>query len=95
MGEINLRIALLDEPPQRDDDPADTVPALPDGPAITKLGDLWLLGSHRVLCGSALDAATFAELIGENRAAMVFTDRHVVRGIIARSRWPRARWTAT
>ena len=74
MGEIDLRIASLDEPPERDDDPADVVPEVPDGPAVSKLADLWLLGGHRVLCGSALDVAAFAALMGEERAAVVFTD---------------------
>ena len=31
MGEIDLRIASLDEPPERDDDPADALPKLADG----------------------------------------------------------------
>src|SRR5204863_3650773 len=35
---------------------------------------LWLLGRHRVLCGNALDPAAFSALMGEERAAMVFTD---------------------
>jgi hypothetical protein len=44
------------------------------GPAISKIGDQWLLGRHRLLCGSALDTAAFAALLGEKRAAVVFTD---------------------
>jgi DNA modification methylase len=74
MGEIDLRIASLDEPTERDDDPADVVPKVSDGPAVGKLGDLWLLDRHRVLCGSALDAAAIGDLLGEERAAVVFTD---------------------
>ena len=35
---------------------------------------MWLLGRHSVLCGNALDPAAFAALMGEQRAAMVFTD---------------------
>src|SRR5271163_82789 len=64
MGEIDLRIASLEEPPERDDDPADVVPKVPDGPAVSKLGDPWLLGGHRVLCGNAVDAADFTALMG-------------------------------
>ena len=60
--------------PDRDDDPADAVPEVLAGPPISKIGDLWLLGHHRLLCGNALDAAAFAALMGEERAAMVFTD---------------------
>jgi DNA modification methylase len=74
MGEIDLRIASLEEPPEPDDDPADELPEVPAGPPLRKIGDLWALGRHRVLCGSALDAAAFVDLMGETRAAMVFTD---------------------
>jgi len=74
MGEIDLRIASLDQPPERDDDPADALPTVTDGPAVSTLGDLWLLGHHRVLCGNALEAAAFAALLDEDRAAAVFTD---------------------
>jgi DNA modification methylase len=74
MGEIDLRIASLDDPPASEDDPADLVPDLPAGPPISKIGDLWLLGRHRLLCGNALEAAAFAALMGDERAAMVFTD---------------------
>ena len=74
MGEIDLRIASLEDAPDPADDPADAVPELSTGPCVSKLGDVWFLGRHRVLCGSALDGLTFATLMNEQRAAMVFTD---------------------
>jgi DNA modification methylase len=74
VGEIDLRIAALDEVPKRVDDPADAVPQVSAGPPISKLGDIWLLGPHRVSCGNALDPAAFAALMGEERAAIVFTN---------------------
>jgi len=45
-----------------------------DMPVVTKPGDLWLLGKHRVLCGNARRAADFAMLMGDRKADMVFTD---------------------
>jgi DNA modification methylase len=74
MGEIDLRIALLEDLPNHEDDPADNLPELSAGPPISKLGDLWLLGGHRVMCGNALEPADFTTLMGEERAAMVFSD---------------------
>jgi 16S rRNA G966 N2-methylase RsmD len=75
MGEIDLRIAsLADTAVHDDDDPADILPEAAVGSPVSKLGDLWLLGHHRVLCGNALDREAFTTLIGEERAAMVFTD---------------------
>jgi DNA modification methylase len=73
MAEIDLRIESLEHLPGPDDDPADALPG-PANPPLSKIGDLWMLGNHRVLCGSALDAAAFAALMGDERAAMVFTD---------------------
>ncbi len=74
VAEIDLRIASLDDPPDTAADPADAVPDVAAGPAVSKPGDLWLLGRHRVLCGNALDIAALRGLMGEERAVMVFTD---------------------
>src|SRR5262249_50845290 len=74
MAEIDLRIEALENLPEPNDDPADALPELPANPPLSKIGDLWMLGNHRVLCGSALDAAAFGALMGNERAAMIFTD---------------------
>ena len=74
MGEIDLRIASLDDPPETDADPADVVPEVPTSPPLSKIGDIWSLGRHRVLCGSALDVAAFAALMGKERASTAITD---------------------
>ncbi len=74
VGEIDLRIASLEDSFKHDNDPADILPELSAGPPISKIGDLWLLGRHRVMCGNALDPADFITLMGPERAAMVFAD---------------------
>jgi DNA modification methylase len=43
-------------------------------PAITRVGDLWALGNHKLLCGDALLSPTFEALLGDERAQMVITD---------------------
>lgn len=59
--------------PQEPGDPVeDALP--PEGPRVTRPGDLWELGPHRVLCGDALKAETYDALLGSERAQMVFTD---------------------
>jgi DNA modification methylase len=73
MGEIDLRIEGLSTA-QPADDPADAVVAPSPGPAISRPGDLWLLGPHRLYCGSALDEQAYAALMRDERAGMVFTD---------------------
>jgi DNA modification methylase len=74
MGEIDLRIASLEDVPDQADDPADALPEFSTQPPVSKIGDLWMLGRHRLLCGSALDVAAFTALMGEERAATVITD---------------------
>src|SRR6267378_404406 len=74
MAEIDLRISSLDDMPEEGDDPADAAPEVPAGPPVSKLGDLWLLGHHRLLCGSALDTLAFSALMGQEHATTVFTD---------------------
>jgi len=51
----------------------DAVPEVPDDP-ITKVGDLWLMGEHRCLCGDATKREDVELLMGGVKADMVFTD---------------------
>ena len=48
-------------------------PSSPTEP-ITRPGDLWLLGEHRLLCGDATDAADVERLMAGERAALMATD---------------------
>ena len=41
---------------------------------ITKLGDIWQLGRHRLMCGDSTDKSTVELLMNGNKADMVFTD---------------------
>ncbi len=43
-------------------------------PPVSKLGDLFKLGDHRLLCGNALNLTDYATLMGKDKAQMVFTD---------------------
>jgi DNA modification methylase len=68
-AEIDL---LLDESDELSD-PADEQLAVPSDP-VSREGDLWLLGHHRLLCGSSLGAESWALLLNGEQAAMAFTD---------------------
>jgi DNA modification methylase len=41
---------------------------------VCRPGDLWELGRHLIYCGNALDEPSYKVLMGEDRAAMVFTE---------------------
>jgi len=54
-------------------DPDDVPPATPTRP-VTRKGDVWRLGPHRLICGDAQDAQTFQSLMQQKAAAAVFCD---------------------
>jgi DNA modification methylase len=41
---------------------------------VTTPGDIWCLGSHKILCGNILDESSLLSLMGGRKAQMVFTD---------------------
>ena len=43
-------------------------------PPVTKSGDLWLLGNHRLLCGDSTKAETYEMLMNGKKANLVVTD---------------------
>jgi DNA modification methylase len=51
----------------------DEVPEPPDEP-VTRPGDLWILGSHRLLCGSSADWKDVDRLLGGERIHLLNTD---------------------
>jgi DNA modification methylase len=51
----------------------DALPPLPDHP-ITRTGDLWLCGPHRVLCGDATSPEVVSRLLGERKPFLMVTD---------------------
>jgi 16S rRNA G966 N2-methylase RsmD len=65
-------LAEVLEPEEGKTDP-DDVPEAPEEP-ITKPGDLWILGNHRLLCGDSTDVLAVERLMDGKKADMVFTD---------------------
>jgi DNA modification methylase len=58
------------EPASEDDQ--DAAPS--EGSPVSRLGDLWTLGAHRLLCGDARSPEDYKKLLGPERADLVFTD---------------------
>ena len=74
MGEIDLRIEGLSAKSDGRLDPADQIPEPTGRSAISAFGDLWRLGRHWLLCGSALLEIYFQTLLRTERAHIIFTD---------------------
>jgi len=51
----------------------DAVPEVTED-AVTKPGDVWLLGEHKVICGDATKAEDYKALLGDELADMTVTD---------------------
>jgi DNA modification methylase len=57
--------------PERD--PADELPQIANN-SVSKLGDLWQLGQHRLFCGNSCEETDVRALMGRERAATIFAD---------------------
>lgn len=73
LPEIDLLIGELSVSADSDD-PADAVFEVTAGPAISRPGDIWQIGSHRLICGDSTQLEIYQQLLGTARAQMVFTD---------------------
>jgi DNA modification methylase len=71
-------------------DPDDSVdPDWLSAVPVTRPGDLWRLGEHRLLCGDARTPADLSHLLGKDRAAMAFLDPPYnvrIRDVVGRGR---------
>lgn len=64
MGENEVTQGLTDE---------DQAPEVEDDP-VTKLGDVWVLGKHRLMCGDSTSVDAVGSLMENRLAGLVFTD---------------------
>ena len=55
---------------QTDEDAAPEVPVTP----VSKAGDVWICGNHRVLCGDATQEESYQQLLGDDQVSMVWQD---------------------
>lgn len=73
--DIQAIIAAMGGEGDAEDDGADAVPSVSaDYIPMTKPGDLWIMGPHRLLCGSATDDAAVDRLMDGETAQLVHTD---------------------
>lgn len=70
VAEIDLLLADHEDPPA---DEADGLPAPPVAP-VTRRGDVWAMGRHRLMCGDARSADNISQLLAGLLVHVVFTD---------------------
>jgi DNA modification methylase len=73
MGQIDLLIENLTPDIDGEIDPADLRPES-SVTQVSRPGDLWKLGKHRVFCGDALSRKSYEALMDGHRANVIFTD---------------------
>ena len=70
---VGAEQALQDEASDgSEEDAADDVPDVPANP-VSRPGDVWQIGAHRVICGDATDPAVVRTLMAGEQAALCFT----------------------
>src|SRR5262245_10661027 len=74
MAEVDLILEEAHEATGAQDEPEDDTPEPAPGPAVTQTGDLWLLGTHRMLCADSRDQTAYDHLLEGAKAEFVFTD---------------------
>lgn len=74
VAEIDLILdAAREANPQTRAAPEDATPSLAPQ-AVTRLGDVWQMGRHRLICADARDASAYAALMPDEQADVLFTD---------------------
>jgi DNA modification methylase len=63
----------LERPTTESARPEDQIPTI-EADAVSKRGDLWNLGGHRLLCADAREYQAFSHLLSAEKARMAFTD---------------------
>jgi len=71
MGEIDL---VIGDAEPRSDSEAEVDETDATGPRISRTGDMWLLGKHRLLCANALEAESYGELLDGEMARLGLSD---------------------
>ncbi|WP_428334224.1 site-specific DNA-methyltransferase [Novosphingobium sp.] len=66
---LSGKSANVDKP-----DRADILPPASTSRTVTRSGDIWEIGKHRLICGDATKPATYQKLMSDKKAGMIFSD---------------------
>ncbi len=74
IGEVDAVLQEAREASPTSSDSRDDACPEPSAVAVTRAGDIWQLGRHRLICGDAQDASAYAQLLDGDKVDAVFTD---------------------
>jgi DNA modification methylase len=74
LAEVDFTLdAARDRDPEAPPGIEDEIPPIP-AEAVSRMGDVWVLGRHRLICGDAREADHYRRLLGDEQVDLVFTD---------------------
>jgi DNA modification methylase len=65
---------ILSELSGEDDSGVDEMVEPAPGPSVSRQGDIWQIGDHRLVCGDSTKSETYRALLGSEKAQMIFSD---------------------
>ncbi|MFC0104631.1 site-specific DNA-methyltransferase [Sphingopyxis terrae] len=71
VAEIEALLNGLESGEQQEEEP---VQIDEQAPVVSRVGDMWQLGDHALICGDATDPEVYRRLLDQGKAQMVFTD---------------------
>lgn len=74
LGEIDLIFDEASEKTLIEPGPEDEIPAKATQRIVSRVGDVWVLGNHRLLCGDARKPSDYQKLLNGTQADVVLTD---------------------
>lgn len=75
IGEIDVILdGSLADKEVKLDEKANSVPFIAEDEIVSKDGDIWQLGNHRIICGNSLEKSVYEKLLEDKKADMIFTD---------------------
>lgn len=75
MGEIDVMLdTSITEKSIEANEKTNAIPFIQEEEIVSKVGDIWQLGKHRIICGSSLEQDVFKKLFEDKKARMIFTD---------------------
>lgn len=71
---VEIDVLMDGDKPKSADQKSNAIPYIDESEIVTRVGDIWQIGPHRIVCGNSLESETFEKLMGDTRADMILQD---------------------